>query len=52
MTPKVLQALEFRSNNEGHRPVILAIELLRRHADSKERPPGHVAARNSEGISP
>ena len=37
MTPKVLQALEFRSNNEGHRPVILAIELLRRHADSKER---------------
>jgi hypothetical protein len=37
MTPKVIQALEFRSNNEGHRPVILAIELLRRHADSKER---------------
>ncbi len=37
MTPKVLRALEFRSNNEGHRPVILAIELLRRHADSKER---------------
>jgi hypothetical protein len=37
LTPKVIQALEFRSNNEGHRPVILAIELLRRHADSKER---------------
>ena len=37
MTPKVIQALEFRSNNEAHRPVIRAIELLRRHADSKER---------------
>jgi TnpA family transposase len=37
MVPKVLQALEFRSNNEGHRPVIRALELLRRHADSKAR---------------
>lgn len=37
MVPKVLQALEFRSNNEGHRPVILALELLQRHADSKLR---------------
>jgi hypothetical protein len=37
MTPKVLQALEFRSNNEGRHPVILAIALLRRHADSKDR---------------
>src|SRR5207249_823196 len=34
MVPKVLQALQFRSNNEGHRPVIRALELLRRHADS------------------
>ncbi len=37
MVPKVLQALEFRSNNEGHRPVIRALELLRRYADSKLR---------------
>ena len=37
MVPKVLQALEFRSNNEMHRPVIRALELLRRHADSKLR---------------
>ena len=37
MVPKVLQALEFRSNNEGHRPVILALELLQRHAESKLR---------------
>ena len=37
MVPKVLQALEFRSNNEGHRPVIRALELLRRSADSTRR---------------
>jgi TnpA family transposase len=37
MVPKVLQALEFRSNNEGHRPVIRALELLRRHVDTKLR---------------
>ena len=37
MVPKVLQALEFRSNNEGHRPVIRALELLRLYADTKLR---------------
>src|SRR5712691_7972210 len=37
MVPKVLQALEFRSKNDGHRPVIRALELLRRYADSKRR---------------
>jgi TnpA family transposase len=37
LVPKVLQALEFRSNNDGHRPVIRALELLRRYADSKLR---------------
>jgi TnpA family transposase len=37
MVPKVLQALEFRSNNERHRPVIRALELRRRYADSKLR---------------
>jgi hypothetical protein len=37
MVPKVLQALEFRSNNELHHPVIEALELLRRFADSKTR---------------
>ena len=37
MVPKVLQVLEFRSNNEGHRPVIRALELLQRHADTKLR---------------
>ncbi len=37
MVPKVLQALEFCSNNDGHRPVIRALELLQRYADSKLR---------------
>ena len=37
MVPKVIQALEFRSNNEGHRPVIDALELVRRYADTKVR---------------
>ena len=35
MVPKVLQALEFRSNNEGHRPVIQALDLVKRYADTK-----------------
>jgi TnpA family transposase len=37
MVPKVLQALEFCSNNEAHRPVIRALQLLRRYADTKLR---------------
>lgn len=37
MVPKVLQALDFRSNNEKHYPVIQALNLLRRHADTKQR---------------
>ena len=37
MVPKVLQALEFRSNNDVHRPVIQALELIKRYSDSKVR---------------
>ncbi len=37
MVPNILQALEFRSNNEGHRPVIRALELLRCHVHTKGR---------------
>lgn len=33
MLPRILSALEFRSNNTAYRPVIDAIELLRRYAD-------------------
>ena len=35
MVPEILQRLEFRSNNERHRPIIQALDLLKRYADSK-----------------
>jgi TnpA family transposase len=35
MVPQILQKLEFRSNNENHRPVLQALDLLRRYANSK-----------------
>jgi len=35
MVPQILQKLEFRSNNEHHRPVLPALDLLKRYADSK-----------------
>ena len=35
MVPQLLDKLEFRSNNEHHRPVIQALKLLKRYADSK-----------------
>lgn len=37
LLPRLLAALEFRSNNDRHRPVLKAVELLRRHADSRAR---------------
>ena len=37
MLPPLLATLEFRSNNERHRPVIRALELLRKYASSKVR---------------
>ena len=37
MVPKLLEALDFRSNNERHRPVMQALELVRRFADTKLR---------------
>jgi len=37
MVPQVLQVLEFRSNNERHRPVIQALNLVKRYADTKVR---------------
>ncbi|RAM50065.1 MAG: Tn3 family transposase [Hapalosiphonaceae cyanobacterium JJU2] len=35
--PLILQQLEFRSNNEVHRPVIQALELLKKYAHSNQR---------------
>lgn len=37
IVPKLLAVLEFRSNNDVHRPVIQALELLKKYADSKQR---------------
>jgi hypothetical protein len=35
MVPKLLAALDFRSNNARHRPVIRALGLVRHYADTK-----------------
>lgn len=35
MVPKLLAALEFRSNNDRHRPVMQALDLVKRFADTK-----------------
>ena len=35
MVPQILRCLEFRSNNEHHRPILNALELLKRYADTK-----------------
>jgi len=37
MLPALLKALEFRSNNDRHRPVIRALELLRKYSETKVR---------------
>jgi hypothetical protein len=37
MVPQLLEALEFRSNNAVHRPLIEALELLKRYASSSQR---------------
>ena len=36
MLPHILKALEFRSNNQVHRPVIRALTLLHKYADSEQ----------------
>jgi len=37
LIPQLLEVLEFRSNNDLHRPVIEALELLKKYAHSKAR---------------
>jgi TnpA family transposase len=37
MVPKLLEALDFRSNNDRHRPVIQALNLIQRYANTKLR---------------
>ena len=38
MVPRLLHTLDFRSNNETHQPVLDALALLKKYADSKLRP--------------
>ena len=38
MVPTLLAALEFRSNNDRHRPVMQALDLGKRFADTKGHP--------------
>jgi hypothetical protein len=35
MVPKLLEILEFRSNNDHHRPVIQALNLIKRYAETQ-----------------
>ena len=35
LVPEILQHLEFRSNNDHHRPIIQALDLLKRYAGTK-----------------
>jgi TnpA family transposase len=35
MVPQILRALDFRSDNRRHRPVIQALDLLKKYADTK-----------------
>lgn len=37
MVPLLLEALQFRSNNALHRPVIEAVDWLRQHKDDRQR---------------
>ncbi len=37
MVPLLLSTLDFRSNNDVHRPVVLALELLKKYQDSNQR---------------
>jgi hypothetical protein len=37
MVPQLLKTLDFRSNNEAHRPVIEALEVIKRYAGTKLR---------------
>lgn len=37
MVPQILQALEFRSNNQHHRPVMQALELIKRYSHTNVR---------------
>jgi TnpA family transposase len=47
MVPRLLEVLQFRSNNAAHQPVIQALALLRRHVSSRHH---HYAAHTEAPI--
>ncbi len=50
LIPILLNLLEFRSNNQIHRPVIEALELLKKYTDSRERYYDELETVPMEGI--
>jgi hypothetical protein len=50
LLPLLLAALNFRSNNAAHQPVIAALALLRKYASSKARTYGEEDVAPLEGI--
>jgi len=50
LVPKLLEILEFRSNNDVHRPVIQALELLEKYANSNKRFYGEEEQIPIEGV--
>jgi hypothetical protein len=37
MLPRILEALDFRSNNTAHRPILNAIDIIREYRDSRQQ---------------
>jgi len=52
LVPALLSTLEFRSNNALHRPVLLAVALLRAHVGDQRRFFGESEAVPIEGVVP
>jgi hypothetical protein len=50
LLPLILAALDFRSNNDAHQPVIAALALLRKYAGSKARTYGEEDVVPLEGV--
>ena len=37
MLPRTLEALDFRSNNKAHRPILDAIDVIKEHSNSRQQ---------------
>ncbi len=52
LVPPLLAPLAFRSNNERHRPVIRALDLLRKYTDSRQQHYDHGEEVPLDGVVP